>query len=65
MSTNGGPRGIVLTARRELAAGREKAARRLSDSVPGVQISRSLTTLYDKICIRLFQQALEDLGETG
>ncbi len=65
MATNGGPRGIVLAARRELATGREKLARRLRDSVPGIQISRSLTTLYDKICVQLFRQALEDLGETG
>lgn len=65
MSTNGGPREVVLNARRELAAGREKLADRLRDGVPGVQVSRSLSSLYDKICLNLFHQALEDLGETG
>ena len=65
MSTNGGPREIVLVARREIAAGREKLAGRLRDGVPGVQVSRSLTSLYDKVCLKLFHQALEDLGETG
>ena len=65
MSTNGGPREIVLVARRELAAGREKLAGRLRDGVPGVQISRSLTSLYDKVCLKIFHQAMEDLGETG
>lgn len=65
MSTNGGPREVVMNARRELAAGREKFADRLRDGVPGVQVSRSLASLYDKICLKLFHQAIEDLGETG
>ena len=55
-------RPAVLTAREELAAGREKLRRQHQRGSPGVQLCARLTDLFDGVVLHLYRAAVEDLG---
>ncbi|MGY8769324.1 MAG: [protein-PII] uridylyltransferase [Pirellulales bacterium] len=65
MSTGLNLRESVLRAKETLAKGRHKLRQQHDAGSPGVQVSASLTDLFDAVVMDIVESALDDLGEDG